>query len=258
LIDKEILSTVNFKKSFMKKIKIKRENPYSYSELNVLYNTKFLFFERDAAMFAKHHITSFDTAELQELSKSMMSILNDSEMVVRLKDATSAKNELIDELLSGMNFLRIGMRNAVSDNELLSLAPSIFKLSKQTDSQLLLSAGSALRVARQYFEVLLKWGVTTEFLAQFEILTDECQRKVFEIGVLKAERSNTTISRNQIANTAYKTMRRICRVGQMVWSFENDTAKYNDYSLPAVSRTQNTQSEAPEETLNTQIDILPE
>jgi hypothetical protein len=129
------------------------------------------------------------------------------------------------------------MRNSVGRNELKNLIPSIFKLSTQTDAQLAQSADAALRVALIYKNVLENWGVTDEFLNKLRTLTEKCEIKLFEAGSCKSVRNQTTLARNETANKAYRTLLQMCNVGRMIWSFEKDIAKYNDYILPPAKKT---------------------
>jgi hypothetical protein len=217
----------------MKKAEIKKENPYSFSDLSLLFNTKSQFIQRDVAVLKKYKITPYDSKILQSIYQELKDTEQDSELVVQQKDVTKDKNILFVLLFKTMKFLRTAMENSISINEMKSQVPTIFNLSSQKNSQLLQSAGSALRVAEMYQPVLLRWGVSNDFLDQFRTLISDCESKLFEKGTVKSARNQNTAKRTQTANNAYKTLQGICKVGRMVWELEGDTAKYNDYLLPS-------------------------
>jgi len=99
----------------MKKNVLNRESKYSYSELNVLFNTKLQLIKRDAELLAKYEISQIDFAELEKLRTEYADTFHDPEMTVKQKEETVLKNKLNADLQKFISYVKSAMLNAVSD-----------------------------------------------------------------------------------------------------------------------------------------------
>ena len=211
----------------MKKLTVTRDTSYPYAQLNLLFNTKLIFVQRDAETMAKYKITKINLPELQILADQFYGIVSDTEMIVQQKDATLAKNEAFDKLLANLYFLKAVMQNSISAKELRNLAPSIFKLSSLSDAEILVTANATQHVAVLYSDLLADWGVSEEFHTQFEALIQDCKTKLFATGGLKSQRALSTTVRHETANKVTAALQQICKIGRVVWILEKNMNKQN-------------------------------
>ena len=229
----------------MKKNELKRDTKFPYAKLNVLFTEKLNFLERDADTFTKYRITQFDLLDLKTLLQKFKNMVMDPEVVLTQKNATTIKNVSIDKLYLNLCYLRIVMQNSINKQELLNQAPTIFRLNNQSDEELIMSANSAHRTALLFQSTLVKWGIDAAYLSGFKSLITEGENNIANICTSKSRRNASTVERHATANSVSQALDQICNIGKMVWTFEQDIAKYNDYILPKSYQKKSTKNTEP-------------
>jgi len=215
---------------------IKKETRFSYAELDMLFNAKLRQIEKDAEMLAKYGIKQFDIVSLHKLKNEFSDSIMDPEMVLNQKVKTAVKNDIKEDLIRKIIYVKGAMTRAKLIDVYYEVLPVMTNLKDQKDGNLYRSGKLIYHQMVVNQDLLLEFGVTKQFTEDFLVLTESLGLKIYEVKSKMAERTNQTRSRRETANEVWDLLQDICTTGRMVWLMEDNATKYNEYVLPKFYR----------------------
>lgn len=225
----------------MKKQEVLRIYKFSDATLVTKGLEKIAFMQRDAAQFEDYGITDANFTTLQDSIMAFSDRLTDVEALGDQMQSTALKDAKAEDI-------RVAIREVMS-RVVLSFevnSPKYQKfgtdtLSRQTDSELLITAKRVVRVGNEFLTTLAANGLTTAQLNNITDLANEFADLIVDMKIEIGDRDIEQEDRVETGNGIYNTLVKYTNLGQSIWE-STDVAKFNDYIL------YNTISGEPEDT----------
>jgi len=214
----------------MNKQKIVRTYTFSDADLLLKGKQKISFMRRDKAAFAPFGITETLMTELETALTAFSQNGTDIEAKSNQMAVTQAKKAKAEEL-------RTAIRNIMKRAELVFGAGSTkYKrfgtkgLTRQTDSELFITAKVVVQASTIHLQELTGVGVTTAMLNTILVLYRDFEQLLHEQKDKIWERSVRQENRIVEGNALYTALVKYTSVGIKIWETTN-AAKYNDYII---------------------------
>lgn len=214
----------------MKKQPVVRLYKFSDATLVTKGKEKIAFMRRDATAFAPFGITAALVTTLETALTAFSNTSTDIEAAANQTGTTTAKDSKADQL-------RVAIRAVMARAELkYTVAHAKYRkfgaetLSKQTDSDLLITGKRVVRVGTEYLTDLTPNGLTVAMLTAITTLVAEFENLIIDQKIKKGERDIVQEDRVEAGNAIYKTLISYTTTGLSIWE-TSDIAKYNDYVM---------------------------
>ncbi|MEM0541792.1 hypothetical protein WFZ85_04130 [Flavobacterium sp. j3] len=214
----------------MKKKELFRSFNFSDGKLVAIGKEKIAYMRRDKIEFEKYGITTANFDALEEEIDKFLDTATDIEKLGTQTDTTAIKDAKAEELRQA---IRVVMTRVVLVYEEGSSNFRKFgteTLSKQLDSDLLITGKRVVRVANEFFTALETKGLKADMLAKITVLREELEDLIVDVRLKIAERDIDQQERVEKANAIYETLVKYAVTGQNIW-VSTDVAKYNDYII---------------------------
>jgi len=214
----------------MKKKEVQRGYHFSDAELITTGKAKIAFMRRDIREFEAYGIDATAINNLETAIETFTDNNSDVELAgkqVLSTEAKDAKAEQLREEIRGV-MARVALKHNAATTEYKMFGTEL--LSRQTDSELLLTAKRVYRLGTEglatYNANGLQLGMLAQIIAYREELDDLMVDQKIKIGI----RDNLQEHRVEEGNAIYKTLSSYTSTGMSIWVSSN-VAKYNDYII---------------------------
>ena len=214
----------------MKKTPVVRLYIFSDATLVTTAKEKIAFMRRDAAAFTPFGITATLVTSLETAINTFSNTITDIESLSNQTEVTTNKDAKAEQL-------RVAIRTIMARVELKYGTDSArYKkfgteaLSKQTDSDLLITGKRVARVGTEYLATLTTNGLTAAMLTDVTKLCNEFELLIIDLKIKIGDRDIKQEDRVEAGNSIYKTLSKYTAIGQTIWE-TTDIAKYNDYVI---------------------------
>jgi hypothetical protein len=214
----------------MKKKELFRLFNFSDGKLVTIGKEKIAFMRRDKTEFEKFGITTTDFDELKESIDAFSDTTTDVESLNTQTDTTTTKDAKAEELRQAIRTVmsRVVLVFAEGSSNYKKFGAEL--LSKQLDSDLLITGKRVVRVANEFFAALEPKGLQAEMLTAIINIRTEFEELIVDVKLKIAERDTEQQQRVEKANAIYETLVKYAVTGQNIW-VSTDVAKYNDYII---------------------------
>ena len=214
----------------MVKQQIIRLYNFADAKLGILVKEKIAFMRRDLASFAGYNITATQINALETAATTFQNFATNVEFENIQVEKTTFKNVKAEQL-------RMAIRNVMSRVVLKYNEKSAkykqfgtAELSKQTDSDLLITGKRVVRVGTSLLTDLAGNGLTAALLTQITTLCNEFEVTILDQKTAIANQDIFQEDRVEMGNALYETLVKYTNTGQSIW-ISTDIAKYNDYVI---------------------------
>ncbi len=214
----------------MEKQEVDRLYNFADSTLVVKTLEKVAFMERDKPEFEGYGIIPIMVQDLKNevmvFSETITDIeaLGDQTQVTVYKDA---KAEAIRTAIRGV-MSRVVLSFKEGSPKYKKFGTDA--LSKQTDSDLLITAKRVVRVGTEYLTELTTRGLTAGMLDAITVMANEFTDLIIDLKIEIGARDVKQESRVEAGNAIYTTLVKYTNTGQSIWESTN-VAKFNDYII---------------------------
>ena len=214
----------------MKKKEAKRVYNFPDAELITIGNAKIAFMRRDIAAFETYGIDAAAIDSLETAIETFTDNISDVELAGRQVLSTEAKDAKAEQLREGIRGVmsRVALKHNVESTEYKMFGTEL--LSRQTDSDLLLTAKRVYRLATEGLAIYSANGLNAGMLAQIITLREELDDLMVDQKIKIGIRDNLQEDRVEEGNAIYKTLSAYASTGMSIW-VSSDVAKYNDYIM---------------------------
>jgi len=214
----------------MKKAEVVRLYKFSDGKLITVGKEKIAFMRRDATAFAPFGITAALITGLETSINTFTNFITDTEALGDQTGITDAKNAKAEQV-------RVAIKSIMARAE-LKYGTSSAKyekfgtktLSQQSDSELLVTARTVVRVGTSLLTELTANGLTAAMLTALTTLANELETLIIDQKIKIADRDIIQEDRVEAGNAIYTSLINFTNTGRNIWE-TNDVAKYNDYLI---------------------------
>ena len=205
---------------------------YKFSDATLVTKSleKIAYMKRDETEFDKYNITAVKREALKSEVEAFSELETDVEALQDQVERTELKDKKAEEI-------RVNVREVMSSVELVYAVDSAkYKkfgtesLSRQTDSELLITAKRVVRVGTEMLPVLSDHGLTAIEMAKITDLANEFMDLIVDQHLEIGERDIKQEDRVEAGNAIYSILIKYTNLGQAIW-IDKDTAKHNDYVM---------------------------
>ena len=214
----------------MVKQQVVRLYKFSDAKLGTLTKEKIAFMRRDLTFFAGYNITTTQINALETATTNFQNFATNVEFENIQVEKTEFKDVKAEQL-------RIAIRNVMSRVVLKYPETSAkykqfgtAELTKQTDSNLLITGKRVVRVGTSLLTDLAGNGLTAALLTPITTLCNEFEIALIDQKVAIANQDIFQEDRVEMGNALYETLVKYTNTGQSIW-VSTDVAKYNDYII---------------------------
>jgi len=214
----------------MKKQEVIREYHFQDGELITEGKAKIAFMRRDATEFATYGIEGTAIDSLEAAIETFTDNVTDVELLGKQILSTEAKDGKAEAVREG---IRAVMDRVVLEHESNSTEYELFgtaSLSRQTDSELMITAKRVYRLGTEGLAVFAQHGVTAAMLSSLLTAREELDDLMVDQKIKIGLRDNLQEDRVEEGNAIYKKLVAYTGTGKSIWE-ASDVAKYNDYVL---------------------------
>lgn len=214
----------------MKKKEAQRGYHFPDAELITTGNAKIAFMRRDSAAFETYGIDATAIDSLETAIETFTDNISDVELAGRQvlsTEATEAKAEQLREGIRGV-MSRVALKHNVDSTQYKMFGTEL--LSRQTDSNLLLTAKRVCRLGTEGLAIYSANGLNAGMLAQIITVREELDDLMVDQKIKIGIRDNLQEDRVEEGNAIYKILSAYASTGMSIW-VSSDVAKYNDYII---------------------------
>ena len=214
----------------MEKQEVQRIYKFADSTLVVKGLEKVAFMERDKPEFDGYGITPVLVQELKDSLTAFSERITDIEALGDQTQVTvdkDAKAEAIRTAIRGV-MSRVVLSFKEGSPKYKKFGTEA--LSKQTDSDLLITAKRVVRVGNEFLAELAARGLTGAMLDAITDLANEFSDLIVDLRIEIGDRDIEQESRVEAGNDIYETLVKYTNTGQSSWESTN-VDKYNDYVI---------------------------
>nr|WP_315250458.1 hypothetical protein [uncultured Flavobacterium sp.] len=191
---------------------------------------KISFMRRDQTAFAKFGITEVMISELENDLTAFANSITDIEAKSNQMAVTQIKNEKGEELRTAIRDVMKRVELAFGANSAKYRLFDTKRLSKKSDSELLITAKVVVEASKIYFQELIENGMTTAMLENIMVLCIDFEELMHTQNDKIWERNFLTENRVEQGNSIYAALAKYTAVGFTIWE-ASSAAKYNDYII---------------------------
>lgn len=214
----------------MKKKEAQRGYNFPDAELITMGNAKIAFMRRDITAFETYGIDAAAINSLETAIETFTNNVSDVELAGRQVLSTEAKDAKAEQLREGIRGVmsRVALKHNVGSTEYKMFGTEL--LSRQTDSNLLLTAKRVYRLGTEGLAIYSANGLNAGMLAQIITVREELDDLMVDQKIKIGIRDNLQEDRVEEGNAIYKTLSSYASTGMSIW-VSSDVAKYNDYII---------------------------
>ncbi|PKB17661.1 hypothetical protein [Flavobacterium sp. 5] len=214
----------------MKKPSVVRLYTFSDATLVTTGKEKIAFMRRDATAFTPFGITATLMTSLETAINAFSNTITDIEAVNSQAGVTASKDAKADQLRVAIRTVmaRVELKYGTSEAKYKKFGTEA--LSKQSDSDLLITGKRVVRVGTEFLAALTANGLTAAMLTTITTLCNEFETLIIDLKIKIGERDIMQEDRVEAGNTIYKTLVKYTTIGLSLWE-TSDVAKYNDYVI---------------------------
>jgi len=224
----------------MKKKELFRGYNFSDGKLVTIGKEKIAFMRRDESEFAKFGIIPSDFDALETSIDAFSDTDTDVESLNTQTDTTTSKDAKAEEVREAIRGIMTRVALVFEEESSNYKKFGTETLSKQSDSDLLITAKRVVRVAKEFFTVLEPKGLTSSMVTNLTTIRAELEDLIVEVKIKISVRDTQQQERVIKANAIYDTLSKYALTGQKIW-VSTDVAKYNDYIIYNTASGENEQ-----------------
>ena len=203
---------------------------FSDAKLVIKGKEKVAFMRRDSASFSPFGITATHLTDLEMAINSFSNTITDIESINSQMQVTANKNAKADQLRVAIRTVMTCAKLQYGTNSARFRIFGTDTLSRQTDSDLLLTAKRVVVVGTKSLAILAAKGLTAAMLATITTLCNEFETLIIDLKIKIWERDSMQEFRVEAGNSIYKMLLKYTTIGLNIWETTN-VAKYNDYVI---------------------------
>jgi hypothetical protein len=214
----------------MKKATVVRLYNFSDATLVTTAREKIGFMRRDADAFTPFGVTAVQMADLETAINNFSNSITDGESLSDQTEVTANKIAKADQL-------RVAIRTVMARVELKYGTDSAkYKkfgtesLSRQSDSDLLVTGKKVVRVGTDFLADLAPNGLTNDMLTVISTLCHEFGELLLNQQLKMGDRDIIQEERVEAGNAIYKALVQYTTIGLSIWETSH-LAKHNDYVI---------------------------
>lgn len=214
----------------MKKAEVVRLYKFSDGKLITVGKEKIAFMRRDATAFAPFGITAALITGLETSINTFTNYITDTEALGDQTGITDAKNAKAVQVQVAIRSImaRAELKYGTSSAKYEKFGTKT--LSQQSDSELLVTARTVVRVGTSLLTELTANGLTAAMLTALTTLANELETLIIDQKIKIADRDIIQEDRVEAGNAIYTSLINFTNTGRNIWE-TNDVAKYNDYLI---------------------------
>lgn len=214
----------------MKKQEVQREYKFSDGTLVTKGLEKVAFMRRDKTQFDDYGIKIAMINDLENQLNAFSERLTDVEALSDQTQITQNKDAKANEIRSAITAVmgRVELNFGFGSPKYKKFGTDT--LSRQSDSDLLITAKRVVRVGTEFLAELSANGLTEAMLTAIDSLADEFSDLMVQMKIEIGNRDIEQEDRVEAGNEIYKTLVKYTNAGQAIWN-ATDVAKFNDYVL---------------------------
>lgn len=214
----------------MKKHEVVRLYNFSDAKLIEIGYEKIAFMRRDINAFASFGLDDTKFTELETKITDFSNLITDIETSSEQVEITEQKDEKAEELRVAIRSVMTRAAQKYGNPSARYANYGTDTLSKQSDSDLIITAKRVVRVGTANLSDLASEGLETIHLNKIATLNDEFGTLLINQKLKIGERDIKQEDRVEDGNTIYSLLIKYTQTGQDIWEI-NDVAKYNDYII---------------------------
>ena len=207
-----------------------RDFAMSFADLITTCNTIHVFMERDATEFTGYGVLAIEITAFETKINEFEELPTDTELEADVVNATSAKNQIAEELRIMLRTYEVRAKLAFGSDTGTYKKFHIKDLSRQSDNDLLVFGRMVKRSAEEYLVQLTPFGLTQPMIDDLEAKNQDFEDSIDTQKSAIATRDDATNNRVKKANEIYALLIKYCDIGKSIW-YEVNEAKYNDYII---------------------------
>jgi hypothetical protein len=214
----------------MKKHEVVRLYNFSDAKLIEIGNEKIAFMRRDADAFASFGLDNTKFTELETKITDFSNLITDIETSSEQVEITKQKDEKAEELRVAIRSVMTRAAQKYGNTSARYANYGTDTLSKQSDSELIITAKRVVRVGTANLSDLASEGLENTHLDKIGTLNDEFGTLLINQKLKIGERDIKQEDRVEDGNAIYSLLIKYTQTGQDIWE-TSDVAKYNDYII---------------------------
>lgn len=214
----------------MKKSSVVRLYNFSDATLVTMGKEKIAFMRRDAGAFTPFGISAVLVNNLEAAINVFSDTITDIEAVNNQTAVTTAKDQKAEELRMVIRTVmaRAELKYGINNSKYKKFGTE--ELSRQTDSDLLITGKRVVRVGTEFLDELTDNGLTDTMLIAISALCNEFEALIIDLKIKIGDRDIIQEDRVEAGNAIYTTLIKYTSIGLSIWA-TSDVAKYNDYII---------------------------
>lgn len=214
----------------MEKQEVQRIYKFSDATLVTKGLEKAAYMRRDKPEFLTYGIDTPKIEALEAAINLFSERLTDIEALGDQTQVTTNKDAKADELRTAIRLVmsRVELKYGIATPKYQKFGAET--LSRQSDSDLLITAKRVVRVGNEYLTELTDTGLTTAMLTAISAMADEFSDLIIDMKIEIGDRDIEQEDRVEAGNEIYNLLVKYTTVGRSMWE-ATDVAKYNDYVL---------------------------
>jgi hypothetical protein len=214
----------------MKKHEVVRLYNFSDAKLIEIGNEKIAFMRRDLDAFASFGLDDTKFTELETKITDFSNLVTDIETSNEQVQITEQKDAKAEELRVAIRNVMTRAAQKYGNTSARYANYGTATLSKQSDSDLIITAKRVVRVGTANLGDLVTEGLASTHLDTITTLTDEFGNLLISQKLKIGERDIKQEDRVEDGNAIYSLLVKYTQTGQDIWE-TSDVAKYNDYII---------------------------
>jgi len=214
----------------MKKHEVIRLYNFSDAKLIEIGNEKIAFMRRDLDAFVSFGLDDTKFTELETKITDFSNLVTDIETSNEQVQITEQKDAKAEELRVAIRNVMTRVAQKYGNASARYANYGTATLSKQSDSDLIITAKRVVRVGTANLGDLVTEGLASTHLDTITTLTDEFGNLLISQKLKIGERDIKQEDRVEDGNAIYSLLVKYTQTGQDIWE-TSDVAKYNDYII---------------------------
>jgi len=213
----------------MKK-EVKRGFNFPDAELITTGKGKIAFMRRDISEFETYGIDSVDIDKLESDIETFSDNVTDMEVLGRQVLSTEAKDAKAEQLREGIRqvMTRVILKYNAGSTKYKMFGTEL--LSRQTDSELMVTAKRVYRLAKEELPVFVPHGLNEDMISVILTYREEFDDLMVDQKINIGLRDDLQEDRVEEGNAIFETLMSYTTTGMSIWQ-SSDVAKYNDYVI---------------------------
>ena len=216
--------------------KVKLNFNISFSELNVLVNSKTSFAQRDEEALAPYGYTIEKIDQIRSINTNLLALPTDALMELNRKDLTVEKNSMIDTAHSQLSTISYLVKIMVGRNSASIADLKLVNVHDLSEPEFLLRILTIISLLENRLISHPNFSSIQPAIEELKQTATQFTSLMVQVRLSDSERSIATQGRTILANELYDELMQMCQAGKMVWK-DTDPVKFQDYIVHETSGT---------------------